>query len=95
MREVWGERRTPEVEQDLERGLDELRESLRADGADMELEAVRGGVAYVRLVLGPDACRECIAPRDVLQRVLVVALRKYLQDLTGVELLDPREKAAG
>jgi hypothetical protein len=71
-------------------GLVDIRESLRADGADLELEGVVGGVATVRLVVGPETCLVCIVPKSILESLVLVALKKHDDSIAAVEVIDPR-----
>jgi hypothetical protein len=75
---------------DLMPALGELQQALQADGADMEIEALDAGVATIRLILGPDACLDCIMPKDVLEKILLASIRKSKPDVTKVDLIDPR-----
>ena len=72
--------------------LEPLAESLRADGADLRLEGVVDGTVQIRLVLGPDACEECILPKEHLETVLMAALHKADPTVLAVRIEDPREQ---
>ncbi|HKP17919.1 MAG TPA: hypothetical protein VJT84_05520 [Gaiellaceae bacterium] len=74
----------------LAAGLADLRESLQADGADLELEGVEDGVATVRLLVGPETCLECIVPKPILESVVLVALQKHDASIARVDVVDPR-----
>jgi hypothetical protein len=78
------------IDMDLMPALGELQQALQADGADMEIEALDAGVATIRLILGPDACLDCIMPKDVLEKILLASIRKSKPDVTKVDLIDPR-----
>jgi len=78
------------VEQDLMPGFADLQLALQADGADLALEKVRDGVATVRLILGPQACLDCIMPKETLEGMLLVSLRKSEEAIGRVEVIDPR-----
>jgi Fe-S cluster biogenesis protein NfuA len=71
--------------------LDEMRPMLVADGADLELVGVSEGIATIRLVLGPDACAECIVPRPMFETILTSRISERIADITAVHLIDPRE----
>jgi hypothetical protein len=77
---------------DLMPALGELQQALQADGADMEVEGLEAGVATIRLILGPDACLDCIMPKDVLQKILLASIRKANPDVIEVALIDPRQE---
>ena len=68
-----------------------LRQSLQADGADLQLLEVGSDSATVELLFGPETCVECILPRTSLERILQVALGREYPDVKRVDLVDPRE----
>lgn len=68
-----------------------LKETLQADGADLELDSVENGVASVRLILGPEACLECIMPKETIEQILLTSLSRS-EPVTSVRLDDPRER---
>jgi Fe-S cluster biogenesis protein NfuA len=74
--------------------LEPLAESLRADGADLRLEGVADGTVRVRLVLGPDACEECILAKEHLEAVLTAALQEADPTVVAVTVEDPREQGS-
>lgn len=79
---------TPEA---VEAALGTVRSVLQADGADVELVAVEGDAAHLRLVLVDANCAECVLPRGLLQDVALQMLRADLPALAAVEIDDPRE----
>lgn len=68
----------------------ELRQTLQADGADIEVVGVENSQAVVRLILRPDACLECIVPKGVLERILQTAIQEKAPEIKDVVLEDPR-----
>ena len=73
-----------------EAALAGLREGFQADGADLELVSLEGGVARVRLLVTDETCLECIVPGPILQQVISASLRQALPGLSTVEVEDPR-----
>jgi hypothetical protein len=71
--------------------LEALQEDLRADGAELFVESLAGGIAHLRLVLRDAECAECVMPREHLERVALVALRGSHPEIKRVEVHDPRE----
>lgn len=53
--------------------LEGLRSSLAADDYRMDVTATGDGVA-VRISAGPDACADCLVPKDLMRSVLTSAL---------------------
>lgn len=49
--------------------LTPVREILQADGSDVELVGMEGGVARLRLIVEDAACAECVLPRAMLEDV--------------------------
>ena len=70
--------------------LDEFRQTLRLDDADLEVVGVDGGTVSLRLVLGPEACEECVLPKDMLETVLLQRLRREDDAVSAVVVDDPR-----
>lgn len=73
-----------------EQALNGLREGFQADGADLELVSLEGGVARVKLLLTDATCMECIVPGPILEQVISASLKQALPDLQRVEVEDPR-----
>lgn len=78
----------------LRAALQPLRESLQLDGADIELIGVQGGTAELTLDVSNASCAECVLPRESLESVVVVALRKADPRIAAARVRDPREEAA-
>lgn len=77
----------------LRAALQPLRESLQLDGADIELLGVNGGTAELALDVSNASCAECVLPRDSLESVVVVALRKADPRIAAARVRDPREES--
>lgn len=78
--------------QSLRAALQPLRESLQLDGADIELLGVDGGTAELALDVSNASCAECVLPRESLESVIVVALRKADPSIASARVRDPREE---
>jgi Fe-S cluster biogenesis protein NfuA len=74
----------------LEAGLNDIRESIQADHADLEVIGLDGSTARVRLVITPDTCRECIVSKSILESIMLESLRDTMPEVSAVELEDPR-----
>jgi hypothetical protein len=70
--------------------LDEYRQMLKPDDADLELVGVQDGTVSVRLRLGAEACAECVLPREMLETLLLDGLRRHDGAITAVVVDDPR-----
>lgn len=79
------------LQERAEAALAGLREGFQADGADLELVAVEGATARLRLVITDEACLECILPAPMLHQVLEASLRRDCPELEVIEVEDPRE----
>lgn len=53
--------------------LDEFRKSLAADGYELNVD-VGADSADVRIVAGPDACDDCLVPKEIMREMLAPAL---------------------
>jgi hypothetical protein len=82
----------PESLDTLRAALQPLRESLLLDGADIELLGVSGGTAELALDVSKSTCAECVLPRQSLESVVVVALRKADPRIAAAVVRDPREE---
>ena len=67
-----------------------IRESLQADGADLEVTDVEGSSVNIRLILGEEVCQECIMPQNALAEMLLMSIQENLPSVTAVVLEDPR-----
>jgi enoyl-CoA hydratase/carnithine racemase len=83
------------VEAGVRDAIDGLRAAFQADGADLEVVSVEGDRATVELVLGPDACLDCIVSTPVLTGIVSSAIEKASVGITKVDLVDPRVSASG
>lgn len=79
--------------QSLQDAITPFRESMQADGADLELVSpvTPDGAVHLRLNLGPQACRDCIMPREFLVEMIESRLREVDPSVGSVFLEDPRE----
>jgi hypothetical protein len=74
----------------LEAGLAQVREALRLDGADLEVLGLEGAEARVRLIIGPEACLDCILPKEFLEQMLLHDVQAAMPEVTHITLDDPR-----
>ena len=51
----------------IERALEPIRDSLKADGFDLKVEGFEGGVISLIVLAGPEACHECLLPQEHMQ----------------------------
>ena len=72
-------------------GLVPVREVLQSDGGDIELVAVDGGTARLRLVLESAGCGECVLPRPLLETIALQMMQPLVPGLSAVAIDDPRE----
>lgn len=75
----------------LSSGVKDIRESLQADGADLEALGLEDRVAKFRLLVGPETCQECILSKNILEQILVRTLQRTMPQVNSVQLDDPRE----
>jgi Fe-S cluster biogenesis protein NfuA len=75
-------------QEDLEpyRGaLAKLRPGFQADGMDLIIGSIDPtGTVDVKVVLGPNACEECLMPPEQLAKFFLAAVRKVTPNVTRV-----------
>ncbi|CAB4851965.1 MAG: NifU family protein [Actinobacteria bacterium] len=74
----------------LTSALEEYREVLQIDGADLELTGVDAGIVHLRLIVGPDTCTDCILSKPMLETILLDVLQEADPAVTLVVVDDPR-----
>jgi Fe-S cluster biogenesis protein NfuA len=79
--------------EDITAAIDELREILQLDGADIAVEGVSDGRAELTLVLEGASCRECVLPRPKLEAMFLARLQEEGLLVDEVLIHDPREDA--
>jgi hypothetical protein len=71
--------------------IDPLRETLRADGAELEyVDWSAADEIVFRLDLTRAECAECVLPKEQLESVLLFAARKAVPSIQSVTVQDPR-----
>jgi hypothetical protein len=71
--------------------LEPLRESLRADGAELEyIDSGSDEEILFRLDLTDSSCRECVLPKEQLEQILLFTARKAVPGIRSVTIDDPR-----
>ena len=66
---------------DVSAFLTDLRQGLRSDGYELDVVATSPKVE-VAISAGPDACEDCLVPKDLMARYVVNALRELDDELT-------------
>ena len=66
--------------------LTPVRDLLQADGGDIELVAMDGATAHLRLIVEGSECAECVLPKPMLEDVAAKLLG------VPVRIDDPREQ---
>jgi Fe-S cluster biogenesis protein NfuA len=79
------------LQDQLSGGIKDIRESLQADQADLEVLGLEDGIAKFRLLVGPETCHECILSKSILEQILVRSLQRTMPQVNSVQLDDPRE----
>jgi Fe-S cluster biogenesis protein NfuA len=73
----------------IERALEPIRNSLQADGFDLQVEGFDNGVVFLVVLAGPKACHDCLLPQEHLQ----LRLEDRLKGIARVVQLDYPEIA--
>lgn len=54
----------------VEEAVEITRTMLREDGYDVELDRAMPGELHLTIVAGPDACEECLVPKEILSGII-------------------------
>jgi hypothetical protein len=63
----------PRMEQ-IDAALADVREALEADGYELSVVAGDGERATIEVKAGPNACAECLIPKDVFEQMVTATL---------------------
>ncbi|MDG2005572.1 MAG: hypothetical protein P8J20_19790 [Novosphingobium sp.] len=73
--------------------LSRLGSMLEADGYALELSEAAGSNLVARIEAGPDACADCLVPKDMMRRYFEDALRPVCElGVPRIELVYPGEQ---
>lgn len=59
----------------VSQALSSLRTMLEADGYGLEVSETGAATLVARIAAGPDACEDCLVPKDMMRRYFEDALR--------------------
>jgi hypothetical protein len=74
------------------RALSGIRAMLAADGYGMSLRALGTDTLAVDIVAGPDACAECLVPKDIMSGIVGDALGSVVP-VARIKLSYPAESS--
>ena len=78
------------TKQEVQKVIDEVRPSLRADGGDIELvDITKDNIVRVKLT---GACHGCPMAKITLHQGVEVYLKKKLKEIKGIEDVDADEE---
>ena len=67
--------------------LEKLRPGFQADGMDLEVGTIDPvGAVQVKVLMGPNACEECLLPPATLAQYFLAAIRTVSANVTRVEV---------
>jgi hypothetical protein len=78
----------------VETALAALRTMLSADGYELELRDEGARVLVAEIKAGPDACADCLVPKDMMQVYFQKALSALGPQTPDVKLIYPADSAA-
>ena len=81
----------------LDLALTDIREALRADGYDLAVRPGEGERVAIEVSAGPDACVECLIPKDVFEQLVESACADsgYGIDRDAISIIYPTEGSLG
>jgi Fe-S cluster biogenesis protein NfuA len=76
--------------------LEKLRPGFQADGMDLKVGAIQpAGAVEVKVLMGPNACEECLLPPATLAQFFLAVIRAVSSSVTCVEVTLERAALAG
>ena len=76
--------------------LEKLRPGFQADGMDLIIGSIDPtGTLDVKVVLGPDACEECLMPPENLAKFFLAAVHRVATNVTNVAVTVDRTAVSG
>ena len=72
----------------VEEALSDVRRALVADGYELAVQDLPGGTLRIQIEAGPQACAECLVPKEVMLEILRASL-DGLFHVGTLELLYP------
>jgi len=71
----------------LQEALEKFRPGFQADGMDLKLGAIDpSGTVEVKVVMGPNACEECLLPPETLSKLFLAAMSRVMSSMTHVDV---------
>lgn len=71
--------------------LEGARSLVQADGGDLVVDSIDGGVIRAHLVIEGAECAECVMPRQFLEQVALDMVQREVPGIDQVAIADPRE----
>ena len=67
--------------------LERLRPGFQADGMDLKVGTIEAaGAVEVKVLMGPNACEECLLPPGTLAQFFLIAIRAVSSSVTRVDV---------
>ena len=79
------------IHAEVENALDGLRQGFQADGADLTIVSATPSQVTIQLIGNDQTCWDCIVAPDQLRTVIDSVLRRSVDALEAVEVIDPRD----
>ncbi|HVB97750.1 MAG TPA: hypothetical protein VNJ12_00250 [Candidatus Dormibacteraeota bacterium] len=73
--------------------LEPLRPGFQADGMDIVIGSINLPAVEVRVLMGPNACEECLLPPETLEKFFLAAIRHVDAGVERVEVTIDRSAA--
>jgi len=75
----------------IETALTSLRTMLSADGYELELRDEGASTLVAEIKAGPDACADCLVPKDMMRLYFDKALQSLGAEKPDVQLIYPAD----
>ncbi len=76
------------MREQLERVVADFRPGFQADGMDIAVGAIDpAGAVQIKVLLGPDACIECLIPEDLMVEMFKAAMREVMPNLARIDIV--------
>ena len=74
----------------IDEQLSEVRGVLQADGYELRVDGLEGGLLRLTVIAGEDACEECLMPKDIMVMMVQDSLQSQ-PEIRRIEVSYPHD----